>query len=95
MGAGVLMAVLGAILTFAVRVDAPGVDLQVVGLILMVAGGAVIAYARRTIEREQVVTEVEAPTDPTAPQHLSPQHPAQQHSAPHTVRQVVRETQRD
>ena len=29
MGAGVLMAVFGAILTFAVRVDAPGVDLQV------------------------------------------------------------------
>jgi len=81
MGAGVLMAVFGAILTFAVRVDAPGVDLQVVGLILMVAGGAVIAYARRTTEREHVVTEVETPSDPAAPQH--------------TVRQVVRETERD
>jgi len=81
MGAGVLMAVLGAILTFAVRVDAPGVDLQVVGLILMVAGGAVIAYARRTVEREHVVTEVESPIDPTAPQH--------------SVRRVVRDTERD
>ncbi len=95
MGAGVLMAVLGAILTFAVRVDAPGVDLQVVGLILMVAGGAVIAYARRTIEREQVVTEVETPTDPTVQQHPAPQHPAPHPTAPHTVRQVIRETQRD
>ena len=81
MGAGVLMAVLGAILTFAVRVDAPGVDLQVVGLILMVAGGAVIAYARRPVEHEHVVTQVETPTDPTAPQH--------------SVRQVVRDTERD
>ena len=81
MGAGVLMAVLGAILTFAVRVDAPGVDLQVVGLILMVAGGSVIAHSRRTIEREHVVTEVEAPTDPTAAQH--------------TVHRVVRETEND
>ncbi|WP_091762417.1 DUF6458 family protein [Pedococcus cremeus] len=81
MGAGVLMAVLGAILTFAVRVDAPGVDLQVVGVILMVAGGAVIAYARRTVEREHVVTQVETPTDPAAPQH--------------SVRQVVRDTERD
>lgn len=81
MGAGVLMAVLGAILTFAVRVDAPGVDLQVVGVILMVAGGAVIAYARRPVEHEHVVTQVETPTDPTAPQH--------------SVRQVIRDTERD
>lgn len=81
MGAGVLMAVFGAILTFAVRVDAPGVDLQVVGVILMVAGGAVIAYARRTTERERIVTEVETPTDPAARQH--------------TVRQVVRDVERD
>jgi len=86
MGAGVLMAVLGAILTFAVRVDAPGVDLQVVGVILMVAGGAVIAYARRTVERERVVTEVEVPTDPTSPYPTAPQH---------TVRQVIRDTERD
>ena len=81
MGAGVLMAVFGAILTFAVRVDAPGVDLQVVGLILMVAGGAVIAHSRRTIEREHVVTEVDTPTDPTAGQH--------------TVHRVVRDTEND
>jgi hypothetical protein len=78
------MAVLGAILTFAVRVDAPGVDLQVVGVILMVAGGAVIAYARRTVEREHVVTQVETPTDPTNP--AAPEH---------TVRQVIRDTERD
>lgn len=94
MGAGVLMAVLGAILTFAVRVDAPGVDLQVVGLILMVAGGAVIAYARRTIEREHVVTEVETPMD-TAPHQAAPHTAPHQPAPPHTVRQVIRETQRD
>jgi hypothetical protein len=47
----------------------------------MVAGGGVIAYARRTTEREHVVTQVKTPTDPTAGQH--------------TVRQVVRDTERD
>lgn len=83
------MAVLGAILTFAVRVDAPGVDLQVVGVILMVAGGAVIAYARRTVEREHVVTQVETPTDPTNPAAPYPAAPER------TVRQVIRDTERD
>jgi hypothetical protein len=47
----------------------------------MVAGGAVIAHARRTTEREHVVTEVETPADPTAPEH--------------TVHRVVRDAERD
>lgn len=69
MGAGVFLAVLGAILTFAVRVDAPGINLKVVGVILMVAGGAVIAYARRGSRHERVITRVENPDDPAAPTH--------------------------
>ena len=81
MGAGVLLAVVGAILTFAVRVEMPGIDLTVVGVILMVAGGAMIAYARRTTERERVITRVEAPRDPNDRQH--------------TVRNVIRESKRD
>ena len=81
MGAGVLLAVLGAILTFAVRVEMPGIDLTVVGVILMVAGGAMIAYARRPTEHERVITRVEAPGDPNDRQH--------------TVRKVIRESKSD
>ena len=81
MGAGVFMAVLGAILAFAVRVDAPGINLTVVGVILMVAGGAIIAYSRRATRRERVITRVEEPADPDEPTH--------------TVRQVIQETEVD
>ncbi len=81
MGVGIFLAVLGAILTFAVRVDVPGIDLTVVGLILMVAGGAIIAWSRRTAQRAHVVTEVETPADP--------------HARPHTVRRVVRDSEHD
>ena len=69
MGAGVFLAVLGAILTFAVQVDAPGINLTVVGVILMVAGAAIIAYARRGSRHERVITRVEQPSDPDAPTH--------------------------
>ncbi len=78
MGGGIALAVLGAILTFAVRADVPGVDLHVVGIIFMVAGGGIIAWSRRSTRHEHVVTEVEEPTNP--------------HARPHTVRRVVRDT---
>ena len=81
MGAGVLLVVLGAILTFAVRVEMPGIDLTVVGVILMVAGGAMIAYAQRTTEHERVITRVESTGDPNDRQH--------------TVRKVIRESTSD
>jgi hypothetical protein len=58
-GAGISLVVIGAILAFAVRTDASAVDLQVVGLIFMVAGGAVIAYYRQERHQKQVVTHVE------------------------------------
>ena len=69
MGAGVSLAVLGAILAFAVRADPPGINLPVVGLILMVAGAALIVHARRGSRHERVITRVEQPLDPTAPTH--------------------------
>ena len=53
--------VIGAILAFAVDDGLPGVNLTMVGLILMVAGAAVIAYKRRGSQRERVVTRVEEP----------------------------------
>ena len=38
LGTAIVLLALGAILTFALRVDVSGVDLQVVGWILMIAG---------------------------------------------------------
>ena len=58
MGAGVFLAVLGAILAFAVRSETPGVDIQTVGVIFMVAGAAVGAHARRGTRQERLVTRV-------------------------------------
>lgn len=69
MGPGVALVVIGAIFAFAVRKELPGIDIQVVGLILMVAGAAVIAHARYGRIREEKVTRVEEPQDPTMPTH--------------------------
>ena len=71
------LAVLGAILAFAVRATPPGLDLHVVGVILMVAGAALIVHARRGNRRERIITRVEQPADPTR--------------APHTIRETVRD----
>jgi hypothetical protein len=62
-GPGVFLAILGAIFTFAVRADVPGVDIHIVGLILMIAGAALIAHARAGTRRERVRTTVEEPAD--------------------------------
>ena len=73
--------VLGALLTFAVKDEMPNVNLGVAGLILMVAGGAVIAHARATMAKERVVTTREESGDPTVPVHV--------------VEEIVRERRRD
>ncbi len=51
--------IIGAILAFAVRTDSSVLDLQIVGLIFMLAGGAIIAHFRRERRRKQIVTRVE------------------------------------
>ena len=61
MAPGVPLAVIGAILTFAVRAEPSGINLHVVGLILMVAGAGLIWHARRGTTHERVVTRVEGP----------------------------------
>ena len=67
---GITLIVLGAILAFAVRQgDRPAIDLDVVGLILMAAGAAVIWYARRGRARARVVTTVDDTSDPARPTH--------------------------
>jgi hypothetical protein len=77
MGGGVFLLVVGAILAFAVHDDVPGINLTMTGLILMLAGAAIVAYKRHGAERERVVTTIEEPGDP--------------HSAQHVVKEVVRE----
>ncbi|MBB2985564.1 DUF6458 family protein [Terracoccus luteus] len=61
MGIGVLLAVIGAILTFAVSADPPGISLPTVGVILMVAGAGLILNAKRTTHSERTVTRIEDP----------------------------------
>ncbi len=75
MGPGVVLMVLGAILAFAVRNETPGVDIQTVGVILMVAGAAVIAHARHGTRHEHSVTRVEEDADnPELPTHTVREH---------------------
>lgn len=67
MAPGVTVAVIGAILTFAVRAEPSGIDLRVVGVILMLAGAGLIWHARRGTTHERVVTRVPGPVDPNDP----------------------------
>ena len=59
LGTAIALLALGAVLTFALRVDVSGIDLQVVGWILMVAGalGIVLEVAvwgpRRRVTRTE------------------------------------------
>jgi membrane protein implicated in regulation of membrane protease activity len=69
-GPGLFLLVLGALLTFAVKDDVPGINLGVAGLILMIAGGAVIAHARATAQKERVVERHEESSDPDTPTHV-------------------------
>lgn len=73
MGAGMTLMIVGAVLAFAVRRETPGVDVQTVGVILLVAGALVIAHARRGSVRERTVTRVE---DPLAAEQAQTHHVA-------------------
>ena len=69
MGAGIAMVVLGAILALGVRAEAPGIDIQTIGVILMLGGVAVLAHARRGTRHVHEVTRIEDPADPDQPVH--------------------------
>jgi hypothetical protein len=69
-GPGVALLVIGAIFTFAIRRELPGIDLQTVGVILMLAGAAMVARARRSRVHEQESTRVEEPVSPADPTHM-------------------------
>ncbi len=70
MGAGITLAVIGAILAFAVRANPSGISLPTVGVILMVAGGVLVYFSRRTTHRQALITSVEAADDPRDPPHV-------------------------
>ena len=67
MGLGVLLAVMGAILTFAVRANTSVINVTVVGIILMVAGAGLIIHARRGTRHERIITREEVPPGSTMP----------------------------
>jgi hypothetical protein len=65
LGTAIVLLALGAILTFALRVDVSGVDLQVVGWILMVVG--VLGIVLELLvwgPRQRRVTRTDAYGDP-------------------------------
>jgi hypothetical protein len=66
-GVGVLLAVLGAILTFAIRANTSVVNLPVVGIILMIAGGGLIWHGSKGTRRKRIVTREERPGGSTLP----------------------------
>ena len=55
---GVTLAVIGAILAFALRANPSGIDLKVVGWILIIAGVVLMVHAWRGTTHERVVTRV-------------------------------------
>jgi Na+/melibiose symporter-like transporter len=68
MAPGVTLAVIGAILTFAIRSSPTGlVNWHIVGVILMVAGAALIWHAYRGTTRERVITREQSPADGSLP----------------------------
>jgi hypothetical protein len=68
LGTAIVLLALGAILTFALRVDVSGIDLQVVGWILMIAGalGIVLEVAVWGPRQRRRVTRTDAYAPPAA-----------------------------
>ena len=69
LGTAIVLLALGAVLTFALRVDVSGIDLQVVGWILMAAGalGIVLEVAVWGPRRRVTRTEAYHPHAPGVP----------------------------
>jgi uncharacterized membrane protein HdeD (DUF308 family) len=80
-GVGVLLAVVGAILAFAVRANTSVISLPTVGVILMVAGGLLIWHGRKSSHHTRVITREERPPGATTPTN--------------TVRQIIEERDGD
>jgi hypothetical protein len=67
-GASIFLLAVGAILTFAVSWTVQGVDLEAVGIILMIAGGIGLAVTLAMMMRSSAPTQVtEYYSDPNRP----------------------------
>jgi membrane protein implicated in regulation of membrane protease activity len=66
-GPGIFLLVLGAVFAFAVREDTPVLDVQVTGVIFMIAGALLIYLSSRSRTRQRSVV--------TRDDLSSPQHP--------------------
>lgn len=66
LGTGIVLLALGAILTFALDVDVSGIDLQVVGWILMIVGalGIVLELAVWGPRQRRVTHTTDTPAEP-------------------------------
>jgi hypothetical protein len=60
-GGGITLAAIGAILLFAVEFTIAGIDIAVIGGILIVAGLAVVLFGLMNMNRRRVVRTVETP----------------------------------
>ena len=67
---GVITLMIGAVLTFAVKSDNSVVDLQILGIILMIGGGALIYHGQQNRNRVREVTTIDDLTDPDRPTHV-------------------------
>ena len=72
LGAGIFLLAVGAILAFAVNVEVPGIDLTVVGYILMIAGivGIILGLVVLLRRRESVSTTRSA-VDPVSGERVT------------------------
>jgi membrane protein implicated in regulation of membrane protease activity len=64
---GIVLIILGAILTFAVRGDTNFVNLHVVGVIFLIAGSVLIYVGRKGGTRARTMTTIEDRSDPNKP----------------------------
>lgn len=71
LGAGIFLFAVGAILAFAVNIDVPGIDIAIVGYILMAAGliGIILGVVLITRKRQSVST-TRSGTDPVSGQSV-------------------------
>ncbi|MBZ4486433.1 DUF6458 family protein [Microbacterium sp. cx-55] len=71
-GGGIALFVIGAILAFAINVDVPGVNLDLIGYILMGAGAVVFVIGIVLLaRRRQTDTVTRTAVDPTAGERVT------------------------
>jgi len=68
-GPGIFLLVLGAVFAFAVRQDTPVLDVQVTGVIFMIAGALLIYLSSRSRTRERSVVTRDDLSSPEHPLH--------------------------